>query len=138
MEDYMSDSPDGRCPDCGRVECCKHDILSNPDCSERDAAWCQLDCAEKRIVNLLTQNANLVATLMHLEPLDIVFDGPPEALSGRFIEVENMAGASVNIGTWIKRNDGYWALRIPCHYDLMMRVRELEAELSALKGGRDG
>lgn len=44
--------------------------------------------------------------------VDIVFDGPPSHESGRFIEVENDAGASVSFGEWVKRPDGYWALRI--------------------------
>ena len=45
--------------------------------------------------------------------VDIVFDGPPSRESGRFIEVENMSGASVGIGEWVDRGNGYWALRIP-------------------------
>lgn len=48
------------------------------------------------------------------EVIDIVFDGPPGPESGRFIEVEDPAtGASISIGKWIKRDDGYWVLRIP-------------------------
>jgi len=45
--------------------------------------------------------------------IDIVFDGPPSHKSGRFIEVENEQGASVGVGEWIDRKDGFWALRIP-------------------------
>lgn len=45
--------------------------------------------------------------------LDIVFDGPPSHESGRFVEVESPAGRSVNVGEWIDRGDGMWALRIP-------------------------
>jgi len=45
--------------------------------------------------------------------LDIVFDGPPSHESGRFVEVENPDGASVNVGKWIDRKNGLWALRIP-------------------------
>ena len=44
--------------------------------------------------------------------LDIVFDGPPGPESGRFVEVENQLGRSVNVGEWVHRPDGYWALRI--------------------------
>lgn len=44
--------------------------------------------------------------------IDIVFDGPPAAVSGRFIEVEDETGASITHGEWVKRPDGYWALRI--------------------------
>lgn len=45
--------------------------------------------------------------------IDIVFDSPPGAVSGRFVEAENPAGVSVNAGKWIDRGDGLWALRIP-------------------------
>lgn len=46
------------------------------------------------------------------EHIDIVFDGPPSAESGRFVEVENAHGQSIRAGEWIDRGDGYWALRI--------------------------
>lgn len=45
--------------------------------------------------------------------LDVVFDGPPSHDSGRFVEVEDPQGKSVNAGEWIDRKDGLWALRIP-------------------------
>lgn len=44
--------------------------------------------------------------------VDIVFDGPPSHMSGRFVEVENDSGASINFGEWIQRAGGYWALRL--------------------------
>jgi hypothetical protein len=43
---------------------------------------------------------------------DIVFDGPPGHEAGRFVEVEDGAGRSINAGEWIKRDDGLWALRL--------------------------
>lgn len=50
--------------------------------------------------------------------IDVVFDGPPGPVSGRFIEVENMQGAGVKVGEWIERENGTWALRLvvvdPC------------------------
>jgi hypothetical protein len=45
--------------------------------------------------------------------IDIVFDDGPSPTGGRFVEVENSAGASISFGEWVKRPDGYWALRIP-------------------------
>ena len=45
-----------------------------------------------------------------VQPINIIFDGPPE--SGRFIEVETDNGESINAGEWIDRGDGMWALRI--------------------------
>lgn len=44
--------------------------------------------------------------------IDIVFDGPPSHESGRFVEVEDDTGASVNVGEWVQRPNGYWALRL--------------------------
>ena len=45
--------------------------------------------------------------------IDIVFDGPPGPTAGRFVEVEDASGKSINFGDWVERGDGYWALRIP-------------------------
>jgi len=44
--------------------------------------------------------------------IDIVFDGPPGPVGGRFVEVENAEGASIRFGEWVERPDGYWALRL--------------------------
>lgn len=49
---------------------------------------------------------------MATETIDIVFDGPPGPESGRFVEVEDLDGKSVGVGEWVKRHDGYWALRL--------------------------
>lgn len=46
------------------------------------------------------------------EHVDIVFDGPPGPDGGRFVEVENDNGQSIIFARWVKRDDGYWALRI--------------------------
>lgn len=45
--------------------------------------------------------------------VDVVCDGPPGPESGRFVELENEQGASINPGEWIQREDGLWALRLP-------------------------
>lgn len=50
-----------------------------------------------------------------VEFVDVVFDGPPSHESGRFVEVENLAGQSVGRGEWIDRGNGYWALRLPIY-----------------------
>lgn len=49
---------------------------------------------------------------MATKHIDIVFDGPPGPESGRFVEVEDDAGKSISFGEWVKRDDGYWALRL--------------------------
>lgn len=43
--------------------------------------------------------------------IDIVFDGPPSYVSGRFVEVESPPGKSIRLGEWLQRADGYWVLR---------------------------
>jgi hypothetical protein len=45
------------------------------------------------------------------DPIDIVFDGPPGHEGPTFVEVE-INGRSVNLGEWLKRPDGFWALRL--------------------------
>lgn len=47
-----------------------------------------------------------------MEHIDIVFDGPPDHIAPKFIEVENDKGASFNFGEWVKRDDGYYMIRI--------------------------
>ncbi len=42
----------------------------------------------------------------------IVFDGPPDAESGRFVEAEDRSGRSVDAGEWHERDDGLWELRL--------------------------
>jgi hypothetical protein len=42
--------------------------------------------------------------------LHIVFDGPPGPTAGRFVEVENDKGSSINVGEWVERSDGLWEL----------------------------
>lgn len=44
------------------------------------------------------------------EFIDIVFDG--EGPESRFVEVEDERGFSIAVGEWLKRPDGYWALRL--------------------------
>ena len=46
------------------------------------------------------------------QPINIIFDGPPDHDAGRFVEVETDDGRSINAGEWIDRDDGLWALRI--------------------------
>lgn len=46
------------------------------------------------------------------EHLAIVFDGPPGPLAGRFVEIEDGSGASISLGTWVERENGYWAINV--------------------------
>ncbi len=47
-----------------------------------------------------------------IEPINIIFDGPPSHESGRFVDVETDDGKSIDVGEWIERRDGLWTLRI--------------------------
>ena len=45
--------------------------------------------------------------------IDIVFDGPPGPVAGRFVEVEDSDRCGIgDVGEWIERDDGFWALRL--------------------------
>jgi len=46
------------------------------------------------------------------QAINIIFDGPPDHDAGRFVEVETDDGKSINVGEWIKREEGVWVLRI--------------------------
>ena len=46
------------------------------------------------------------------QPINIIFDGPPGPDGAQFVEVETDDGKSINVGEWIERDDGLWALRI--------------------------
>ncbi|KXO90927.1 hypothetical protein AXK58_21065 [Tsukamurella tyrosinosolvens] len=73
--------------------------------------------------------------------LDIVFDGPPSHESGRFVEVEDSAGRSIQIGDWLDRGDGHWTLRVPVSAPLdpgnpedLRQVREVVLKLRSAVG----
>ncbi len=68
--------------------------------------------------------------------VDIVFDGPPNPNSpeyGHFVEVEDAAGKSIRLGEWVKRADGYWALRFEHPPQQSAEIARLESELAATK-----
>jgi hypothetical protein len=46
------------------------------------------------------------------ESVDIVFTGPPGPEANAFVEVEDVNGKSITVGEWLRRDDGYWVLRI--------------------------
>ncbi len=48
-----------------------------------------------------------------IHTIHIVFDGPPGAESGRFVEVEDTSGKSISVGSWHDRKDGGCELIIP-------------------------
>ena len=61
-----------------------------------------------------------------VKTIDVIFDGPPGPVSGRFVEVEDTeTGASIGVGTWVDLSDeggtGLWALRIDLEKTLKER-----------------
>ena len=71
-----------------------------------DALWADAESHALPLLQALLPGARVA------EEIRVVFDGPPGAVSGRFVEVETPDGASVNAGTWHERGDGLWELRI--------------------------
>lgn len=45
---------------------------------------------------------------MSAQAINVIFSGPPGVKGGRFVEVETDSGASMGIGEWIERPDGFW------------------------------
>lgn len=68
-----------------------------------------------------------------VQGLRIVFDGPPAPEGGRFVEVENAAGQSVNAGEWRERTDGLWELVL---YTTPPQPAEVGELVAALKHAR--
>jgi hypothetical protein len=72
------------------------------------------------------------------EYIDIVFNGPPGPQAPQFVEVENEQGASIRVGTWIDRDDGYWALRLtPATMEYSARERAVLRVALKRYHGRD-
>ena len=75
------------------------DLLEKAE-AERDALHAEAEALRKR-----ARPAQAAP-----QELRIVLDGPPGPEAGRFVEVENAAGRSVNAGEWRERADGLWEL----------------------------
>lgn len=71
-----------------------------------------------------------LAALRGDEPIQIVFDGPPEHVAGRFVEVEQ-GGKGINFGEWKHRDDGYWVLEFPNVAGLMAELEQARPLLEA-------
>jgi len=67
----------------------------------------QVGTTGKELVKLLQKRGNNMS-----RAINIIFDGPPDHDAGRFVEVETDDGKSINVGEWIKREEGVWVLRI--------------------------
>lgn len=50
--------------------------------------------------------------LERLQVVDVLFDGPPGPECGRFVEVNDLTGASMNVGDWIDYGQGLHSLRV--------------------------
>jgi hypothetical protein len=88
--------------------------------SRRDIAGRHMrsgDLSAHAVLGLLAKHAGggrvpVISGETRMSHIDIVFDGPPSHESGRFVEVEDADGKSINLGEWVHRPDGYWVLRI--------------------------
>lgn len=83
--------------------------MKHVDCEECDGTG-----RYKRMNDIKTdQNATSEGMGARLcSAINIIFDGPPGPVAGRFVEVETDDGKSINAGEWAERTDGLWALRI--------------------------
>jgi hypothetical protein len=68
---------------------------------------CGPDNYEMIVADVMTKSAATSLT----RQIDVLFDGPPSHNPGRFVEVEDEAGRSIDVGNGVERPDGYWALR---------------------------
>lgn len=69
--------------------------------------------------------------------IDIVFDAPPGPESGRFVEVEDETGRSINAGSWLESLDGFHRLRIHTPLNLA-EVLSTQQALQARMGDPTG
>jgi len=83
----------------------------SPDCGPDDYDSIVADVVTKTAAASLTRQ------------IDVVFDGPPAPNAGRFVEVDDESGRSVNVGEWVERPDGYWALRFRVPIATLNRCR---------------
>lgn len=68
---------------------------------------------------------------MNTQKFCVVFDGPPGAVSGRFVEVEDAGSQSISFGHWTKSpEDGFWRLWFDESEELAA-LRAANAELAA-------
>lgn len=88
-------------------------VMKNPENLKPNITIQQLENEVKRLRSELLVALGFVLDTPRPSHLDIVFDGPPGPVCGRFVEVEDNAGRSVTFGNWLQRSDGYWVLRLP-------------------------
>lgn len=69
--------------------------------------------------------------------IDIIFDAPPGPESGRFVEVEDGHGHSINAGEWLESLNGFHTLRIPQPLTLL-EVLTTQQALQAKMGDPTG
>ena len=90
-----------------RIEIFKNAVKASPFYNKEDrklALWV-VDSIEGYALETIEQ-------LQARGAINIIFDGPPNHESGRFVEVENDQGKSIKTGEWIDQKNGFWALRI--------------------------
>ena len=65
--------------------------------------------------------------------IDVVFDGPPGPVAGRFVECEGPDGTRLNAGKWIEEPEtGWWRLRIGVRPDIGEAVERARQQIEAI------
>lgn len=82
------------------TDACTFKMLSNLQSGTRDVV-------DAEFARFLERQRN--AQMGEQVEVRIVFDGPPSPESGRFVEVEDASGRSINFGEW-KQSGNYWNL----------------------------
>ena len=88
------------------AELCRDELLRLAD-RLIDQLWRQTKVAiawRERAARRLDPSTVLV------DYIDVVFDGPPSHVSGRFVEVESPANRGVKLGEWVQDGE-WWRLR---------------------------
>ena len=72
-----------------------------------------------------------------MSEVNILFDGPPGPVAGRFVETEDGLGRGISFGEWVKPApddpSGYWRLRFDDRSDEVARLRARVEELDGIR-----
>lgn len=86
----------------------EQDPPHDPDLKTRRCRRCGIHSVDMDVVECRTTQEPEPNT----GPIYVIFDGPPGPEAGRFVEVVDADGQSINAGRWIEQLDGTWALEI--------------------------
>ena len=96
----------------GLPRCCKNLNMTAEQAMREIWGAVPPDCGPENYDFIVADVVTKAAAAALTRQIDVVFDGPPGPNAGRFVEVEDESGRSVDVGKWVERSDGYFALRI--------------------------